>query len=281
MSSIDQFESVFRSAVKTQYQPRSYPIRDILLLTDLSADEDRTFLTQVSCLFEGIIPLPKITLLPKEKSSDLSVLLESIKQVNPDLICTYRNLHGQTANFPYILGDHIEVLTQVTNIPILLLPTYQQLSLPIKPIHKIMAITDQLFNKPELIDAALHIIQHPGSLILAHVEDDRQFDIYMQRIAKIPEINTDLAKDKLTEQIFKEAQEYIDSCQTAIAKQHHDIQVYAEIQMGHHLQTYVALVAQHQVDLLVMNTKDQEQLAMHGLSYPLAIELSHLPLLML
>ena len=35
------------------------------------------------------------------------------------------------------------------------------------------------------------------------------------------------------------------------------------------------------VDLLVMNTKDEDQLAMHGLAYPLAVELRQIPLLML
>ena len=34
-------------------------------------------------------------------------------------------------------------------------------------------------------------------------------------------------------------------------------------------------------DLLVMNTKDDEQMAMHGLAYPLAIEVRSIPLLLL
>jgi hypothetical protein len=40
-------------------------------------------------------------------------------------------------------------------------------------------------------------------------------------------------------------------------------------------------VRQSGVELLVINTKDDDQLAMHGLSHPLAIELSDLPLLLL
>jgi hypothetical protein len=35
------------------------------------------------------------------------------------------------------------------------------------------------------------------------------------------------------------------------------------------------------VDLLVMNTKDEDHSAMHGLAYPLAVELRGTPLLML
>ena len=39
--------------------------------------------------------------------------------------------------------------------------------------------------------------------------------------------------------------------------------------------------AEHGIDLLVMHTKDEDQLAMHGLAYPLAIELRDIPLLLI
>ena len=41
------------------------------------------------------------------------------------------------------------------------------------------------------------------------------------------------------------------------------------------------IIAEHNVSLLVMNTKDDEQLAMHGVAYPLAVELRETPLLLL
>ena len=53
------------------------------------------------------------------------------------------------------------------------------------------------------------------------------------------------------------------------------------VRLGHHLREYVHMVEEHEVDLLVMNTKDQDQLAMHGLAYPLAIEVRTVPLLLL
>ena len=37
----------------------------------------------------------------------------------------------------------------------------------------------------------------------------------------------------------------------------------------------------HAIDLLVLNTKDEDHSAMHGLAYPLAVELRNIPLLML
>ena len=50
---------------------------------------------------------------------------------------------------------------------------------------------------------------------------------------------------------------------------------------GHRLSEYKRLIEQHQVDLLVLNTKDEDQLAMHGIAYALAVELRQIPLLML
>ena len=51
--------------------------------------------------------------------------------------------------------------------------------------------------------------------------------------------------------------------------------------MGHHVADCRELAQANDVDLIVMNTKDEEQLAMHGLAYPLAIELRDIPLLLL
>ncbi len=51
--------------------------------------------------------------------------------------------------------------------------------------------------------------------------------------------------------------------------------------MGNHLRDYRRLIEEHKVDLLVMNTKDDEQLAMHGLAYPLTVELRNTPMLLL
>ena len=51
--------------------------------------------------------------------------------------------------------------------------------------------------------------------------------------------------------------------------------------MGHRLSEYRRLIEAHAVDLLIMNTKDDDQLAMHGMVYPLTVCLRDIPLLML
>ena len=51
--------------------------------------------------------------------------------------------------------------------------------------------------------------------------------------------------------------------------------------MGHQLQTYVSMVELNHIDLVVIQSKDEDQIAIHGLSYPLAVELKDLPLLIM
>ena len=53
------------------------------------------------------------------------------------------------------------------------------------------------------------------------------------------------------------------------------------VMIGHRLSEYQRLTEDHKIDLLVMNTKDEYQAAMHGLAYPLAVGLRTIPLLLL
>ena len=50
--------------------------------------------------------------------------------------------------------------------------------------------------------------------------------------------------------------------------------------MGRQVDEYGELIAKREIDLLVLHTKD-DQLAMHGVAYALAVELRGIPLLML
>ena len=53
------------------------------------------------------------------------------------------------------------------------------------------------------------------------------------------------------------------------------------VTFGHQLIDYRRWIDEYDVDLLVMNTKDEDQLAMHGLAYPLTVELRSTPLMLL
>ncbi len=132
-----------------------------------------------------------------------------------------------------------------------------------------------------MVNYSAHVTQPGGRLLLGHVEDDAIFERYMEAIAKISSIDTDLARQQIQDRLLKDPEDYIESCKAGLARSAPEITVEAMVASGHHIRVYRHLIDEHEVDLLVMNTKDEDQLAMHGLAYPLAIELRTIPLLML
>ena len=284
MSTIDQFESIFRAAARESYAPRPFPMREVMLIADLRFKEEMSILAEhVKRFLGGVEPSPKISTIQPEQSITLDGLIELVEQMKPDLICTYRNLHTDHGKFPYTLGDHVEVLTQVTDIPILLLPhpSETQLMERLAPPQRVLVMTDDFATHPNLIDAGIALIDQTGSLILCHIENDDHFERYMRYIARTPQLDTERTRTALKDEILKEAEEFIEQSRINIESFNPNISVYGEVQFGHLLKTYRALIDTHQISLMVMNTKDENQLAMQGLSYPLAVELRTTPLLML
>ena len=50
---------------------------------------------------------------------------------------------------------------------------------------------------------------------------------------------------------------------------------------GHHLREYRQLIDSHDVDLIIVNTNDEDQLAMHGMTYSLSVEMIDVAILLL
>ena len=280
MSTIDQFESTFRSAIKPIYQPKAFNMRKVLVITDLDNEQANHFTTQLSLFLQALDQSVTLTLLSKENSEDLTTLIDLIDQHDPDLIATHRSLHTKTQGQTYTLGDHIEILTQMTKQPILLFPHHSSwVDKDFQSPDRVMVLTDQLSEHPTLVDIALSIMQTPGELTLAHIEDELIFDRYVNFISKIPEIDTESARALIKEQMYKEAQDFFGVIDQALKSQAIEVNVQGIFKMGHRLRSYVSIVSENEVELVVIQGKDDDQIAIHGLSYPLAIELSHLPLL--
>ena len=100
-------------------------------------------------------------------------------------------------------------------------------------------------------------------------------------LPRLPELDTLVARERIREQLLKEPADYIESCRRGLAEAGVDLEVEAVVAIGRRLSEYRRLVEQRQVDLLMLNTKDNDQLAMHGLAYPLCVELRDVPLLLL
>lgn len=286
MTNVDQFESMFRSASRDVFRHERIELTSILIITDLDeadaqslADQIKQFLTVISD--DKQVSWRTVTGAEFQSAGDLLTLVESAA---PDLICTYRNLHSDAWKWPYSLGTHVDLLTQHTSVPIMLLPhplADRQSDHAYENTDTVMAITDHLTGDHRLVNYALHFAQKEGTVWLTHIEDEATFDRYVESFSKIPSIDTEEASTALRAQRLKEPRDYIEGCVELLQEAGTHVTVEPIVQFGHHLSEYKRLIEQHHVDLLVLNTKDDDQLAMHGMAYALAVELRQIPLLML
>ena len=286
MSKLDQFESAFKSAAKTVYRFTRVTMPKVLVVTDLDAEQTRRFTSDVHDFLKVITDKEATEWAEHRVSADEDVadLLEAVERQRPDLICCYRNLHSRAKRYPFSLGSHVDVLTQATTTPVLLLPVPTdegRLASRCEDTDRVMVLTDHLTGSDKLIDYAVRFTERDGTLWLAHLEDDATFERYLDAISKIPEIETEVARNTIRVQLLKEPADYIESVRAELERQVQTIRVDSDVRMGHHIADCKRLVDDHEIDLLVMNTKDDEQLAMHGLAYPIAVELRSVPLLML
>jgi len=286
MSKLDQFESAFKSASKARYHYSNLEFERILVVTDLDEDAGRRFAMDVK-QFLSVLDIREEAQWHHhgaKPDEDVVALLEEVERERPSLICTYRNLHGRARTYPFSLGSHVDVLTQAVSTPVMLLPFPTEdgrLTDACKNTHNIMVLTDHLTGSDSLIDHGIRFTASGGKLVLAHLEDDAMFERYMDIISKIPAIETDVARTRIQAQLLKEPADFIATVVETLRDQVQDVTVFKDVRMGHQVRDCNSLVEDHDICLVVMNTKDDDQLAMHGLAYPLAVELRNVPLLLL
>lgn len=209
-------------------------------------------------------------------------LLDKVDRSDSDLIVTYRNLKQIDKATPHSLGVYLDTLTQATAVPVLVLPDGHFGDDPApNDASTVLVVTDHLAGDHRLINCAVRLTRKNGRLHLCHVEDDAAFGYYMEAVERIPTINTGTAEEGLRQQLLKQPADYINNCIEVLKAQGITTQLTPHVLMGHRLQDYRRLVDECQCDLVVLNTKDEDQLAMHGLAYPIAVEFRDVPLLML
>ncbi len=284
MTKLDTFASVFKSADKPVYAYGRVEIARVLVVTDLSDAEAAPLVDQVrsflSVLGEGL----EWHHLGSTSFGSVGSLLEQVEGAAPHLIVTYRHLRSNAWQWPHGLGEYLDVLTQATDIPVLVLPhpdAERALPHAVADTDCVMAITDHLTADARLVDYALRLTAPSGTCWLTHIESQRQFDRYLTVVEKIPEIETDDVRELVEAQLLKEPRDYIESCRKGIEAQGVPVKIEAIVVMGDRVEEYRRLVEDHRVDQLVLNTLDGDQLAMHGQAYPLAAKLRGIPLLML
>ncbi len=285
MTRVDQFESVFKSAAKPVFSLREIRLRSILVVTDLEREIAERFTRSTREFLSVLDSEPGATwrVVAGDEFQSVGELLDLVAGATPDLICSYRHLHSDAWKWPHGLGEAIDVLTQATPHPVLLLPhprgTRTIGETTLKNTDRVMAITDHLAGDDQLVNYAARFTQPQGTLFLTHIEDEKRFEAIIEAISKIASIDTENAREEILARLLKEPADYTRSCREALERSRD--RVVEIVRLGHHLSDYARLVEEYEIDLLVLNTKDEDQMAMHGIAYPLAVELRDVPMLML
>ena len=284
MTNLNTFESVFKSADKPVYEFGQIDVSRVVVVTDLSDAEAEPILARLRTFLSVLGDNLVWRHLGRTDYANVGDLLERIEREAPDLVVTYRHLQSNAWHWPHGLGEYLDVLAQVTKIPILILPHPEaDHSLPhtMSDTDTVMAITNHLTADARLVDYALQFTAPSGTCWLTHIESRRQFDHFVSAVEKIPEIETDDVRQLVEVQLLKQPRDYIESCRREIKAREVPIEIESIVEMGDRVADYRRLVEDHRCDLLVLNTWEDGQPAMQGQSYQLAVELRNIPLLLL
>ena len=281
---VDQFESIFRAATKTRFEYSAVQVEYVLVVSDRDERAAAAFGERVRSQF-GVLERGeniRWRVVHGGEYHSVPALLDIVETERPGLICTYRHLHSDSWQWPYTLGEYIDVLSQVTTTPIIVLPHPDvQPEGAVRGTKVVMAMTDHLVGDHMLVNWAARFTDEDGRLVLSNVEDDAALERFIEAVGKIPSIDTDNARVAIQDRLERDARDFMESCSEEIIRAELPISIESVVTHGHHLTEYSRLVEEHEADLLVMHTKDEDQLAMHGLAYPLAIEVRSVPLLLL
>ena len=280
MSTVDQFASVFNAASQTAFQHQPPALENALVVTDLEPDAAEKYAGSVRTFFGAVTG--KWETVHGGEFATVKELLNLVESRKPGLIVTYRHLHSEAWRWPYSLGEHLDVLIQESTPPVAILPHPDREGVPeraLKNTDSVMAINSHLVGEDALVNHAAVLTAIGGTLHLTHVEDDAVFERYLDVISKIPEIDTDVARETIQEQLLRESSVYIDSCETALREAGVDLRVVKHVTHGHRLEEYRNAIKDHQVDLVVLQGHDEDQLAMNATAYSVAVELRTTPLL--
>ena len=280
MSSVDQFASVFNAAAKTIFQYKPPALKNALIITDLEDDAAAKYAESVKSFFSEI--KGPWDVLKKGGFTTVKDLLDIVNSKKPNLIVTYRHLHSEAWRWPHSLGEHLDVLIQITEPPVAIMPHPDREGVPehaMKNTGNVMAINDHLTGEDHLVNHAALMTLSDGTLHLTHIEDDTIFDRYMEAISKIPEIDTDVAREAIRTQLLNEPSAYIDSVGEVLSHELPSIKVIKHISHGLQLDEYRKAVDEHKADLVVVKAHDPDQQAMNATAYSIAVELRTTPLL--
>lgn len=284
MSSIGEFESLFKRALREKYEFTQIGIDKVLTITDMDPTRASVFGVQVENFLESCLGVkPKfVETMDGSKFDNWSDLQKRLDQLNPDLIVSYRLLRVNDLRIETSLGVYIDTISQQTDFPVLVMPHPDLEDVDAAEVHSgnTVVATEHIYKDNELLDFAIAFTPAKGNLHLVHVEDEDTFNYYIRAIEKIPAIDTEAAREGLLEQLESAPRHYLESAKELIAEIRDDLSVNITTGIGHLINAYKELISETKADLLVFQTKDDTQMAMHSLGYSLAVEFNKIPVLL-
>jgi hypothetical protein len=285
MRDLGEFESVFKRALRDEYLYERIEIRTILLITDLDGPELDQYRERVQTYLDPEFARDsyQLTSLSRQDWSNWTDLRHHLNDHEPDLVITYRLLRVAHEEIVTSLGVYVDSITQVTDYPVLLMPNPRlkgHESAP-KELGTVLVATEHMYADHSLVNYGVRFTPEDHKLMLCHVEDQDTFDYFMKAIEKIPELDNEIAREKLAEQMVAMPKHYAEAVEQEIKTHQKPIQLESVIGFGHLITNYRDLIAREPVSLLVFTTKDDTQLAMHSLGYSLAVEFRNMPVLLI
>lgn len=285
MRDLGEFESVFKRALRDEYLYERIEIGTILLITDLESAEMEQYRKRVQEFLAAEFEAGsyEIHCLSRSDWGNWTDLRHHLNDHEPDLVITYRLLRVAHEEIVTSLGVYVDSITQVTDYPVLLLPNPHMKGHESAPrqLGTVLVATEHMYADHSLVNYGIRFTPSDHKLMLCHVEDQDTFDYFMKAIEKIPELDNDIAREKLAEQLVAMPKHYAEAVQQEIQTHQKPITLDSIIAFGHLITNYRDLIAREPVSLLVFTTKDDTQLAMHSLGYSLAVEFRNMPVLLI
>jgi nucleotide-binding universal stress UspA family protein len=287
MLNVDEFESVFRAADKKKFVYDPPAVARILVVADLEGEDLDEYVKASRALLEPVTAAaeraPEWDVKGAGTWEGVEGVLRLVEDGDHDAVVTCRNLNSDAWQWAYSLGIYLNALTRGTQLPVFVTPNpraYPSMAWRHNRTDSVMAINDSLVGDDLLVSWAARATRDGGKLHLTHMEHDEIFERYIAAISKIPEIDTDTARETLLQQLLREPKEWIATARAALEEAGEDLTVVEHVLRGHRVADYRAIIEEHEVDLVVFPTLEEDRIALHGVAYSLAVELVETPLLM-
>ncbi len=283
---LDEFESLFKSAVKTPYAYEEISLASIALVCDEEEEASLELLKSVQRLAPPLAGHAEARwkVFGRDTFTTVSDLLSGLRDFDADLVIAERNLKLDHAdNLIYGLTNYIDALTQVMEAPLLLLPSraHGDTGANYDAPKRVMVETNHLTGDHRLINWGVRFAGPDRSLYLTHIEDGTAFARTIDAISRIPEIDTEIAEQTLHDTLLKLPHDFVLSAKASLQSKFPDLRIEEIVRFGTALSDYESIIDEKKIDLLILNTKEAGQLAMNGLAYAMAVEFKERPLLLL